>query len=184
MSDRRFARLSAAPATQDGASAVPSDGMCLSVFLVIHPADRTGAVLLGRVAPGPEWATVGGLSAARLDRIGDRWMLPSSQLLLLEGPDAAADRVAREQLGGPLPDRTGPAVFSETYGRPGASGDPHWDLHFVYSARWRGTPPAPGRLWRELAFVDVASTPAASIARGQADVLDLVGLRARRDPPS
>jgi len=152
--------------------------MCLSVFLVVEPVGRPGHVLLGRIDPTADWATVGGLDPGRVERVGRRWMLPSSQLLLFESPDEAATRIAREQLGVSLPGLAGPTVFSEAYRSAGTDGDPHWDLHFVYRAQWPGDRFPASAPFAELEFVDLARTSRTEIARAQADVLELVGLRA------
>ncbi|MGA8709748.1 MAG: hypothetical protein WB786_00735 [Thermoplasmata archaeon] len=175
--DRRFARLSRTTPSPGGTAAVPDDGMCLSVFLVLRSPDDPKRVLLGRVDPSAPWGEVGGLDPGRLARVGSGWMLPARQLLLFEGPAEAARVIAREQLDSELPVVWGPAVFSETYRRPGSSAaDPHWDIHFVFEGRWPSPTPPSSRMWQELAFVDVARTPRSEIARGQGDVLELVGL--------
>lgn len=175
---RRFARLrggdrSAGP----GFSVVPSDGMCLSAYLVVRPPSDERKVLLGRLDPSAEWLEVGGLTPDRVRSIGDRWMLPSCHLLLLESPDDAARRIAREQLASELPRVEGLSVHSEGYRRPGETeGDPHWDLQFVYRVRWSSDRPPVAPVWRELAFRDLDRLPREEIARAQGDVLDLVGL--------
>ncbi|MFY9716544.1 MAG: hypothetical protein WAK40_01215 [Thermoplasmata archaeon] len=177
MAERRFARLRAGSLTEHpGSVAVPDDGMCLSAFLVVRPEGRSGEVLLGRLDPSADWATIGGLDPGRVAQVGNRWMLPSSQLLFFESPTEAAGRIAREQLGVPLPGLTGPVTFSEAYRRPGSAGDPHWDLHFVYEARWPTARFPAARPFAELAFVEAARTSRTEIARSQADILALVGL--------
>lgn len=177
MSERRFARLRSGPPTAD-VNPVPDDGMCLNCFLVVRSRDQPAHVLVGRVDPAAPWAEIGGLGADRLTRIGDRWMLPASQLLLLESPDDAARRLARELLDRPLDAPPAPKVFSETYRRPGSTArDPHWDLHYVYEIEWPGPPPPKGRMWRQLDYRPVRSMPAEEFARGHHDVLALVGLR-------
>jgi ADP-ribose pyrophosphatase YjhB (NUDIX family) len=176
--ERRYARFRRAPlADFPGSSEVPDNGMCLSVFLVLEAPGRDGAVLMGRVDPTAAWWEIGAIDPGRLERIGSRWMLPSRQLLLFESPDEAARRILNEQLGvGPLP-LTGPRVFSDPSDRPGAEGqDPHWDVHFVYRGRWPSAAPPHAKGWTQLQFVDVARTPRGEIARGQGDVLELVGL--------
>jgi hypothetical protein len=176
--ERRFARLRRGPLTEvPGVSEVPDNGMCLSVFLVLEPPGRDGAVLMGRIDPSAPWGEIGAIHPALLATIGDRWMLPSSQLLLFESPADAARRILNEQLGsGPLP-LSGPLVFSDPSVRPGSPGhDPHWDFHFVYRGRWN-SPSAPRTpAWRHLEFVEVARTGRAEIARDQGDVLELIGL--------
>jgi ADP-ribose pyrophosphatase YjhB (NUDIX family) len=179
--ERRFARLRRGPvAESSGASEVPDNGLCLSVFLVLEPPDRDGAVLMGRIDPHGPWWEVGALDPKRVAQIAERWMLPSCQLLLFESPADAARRILKEQLGvGPLP-LEGPFVFSDPSARPGSPGhDPHWDVHFVYRGRWptSGAPTAPA--WTRLEFVDVTRTRRAEIARDQGDVLELVGLSPR-----
>jgi len=173
---RRFARFNV-PDPGGDYQALPDDGMCLSAFLVLRPSGHGGQVLLGRIDPAAPWAEVGGLSAERVARIGDRWMLPSSQLLVFESPAEAARRIVREQLGTSLHDLRGPAVFSEAYPR-GTAGrvDPHWDLHFVFEGHWPEMTFPRSRMFRALEFVDIARTPRSEIARAQADILELVGL--------
>ena len=178
---RRFARLRRAPVDPaSGASELPDNGFCLSVFLVIEPADRSGSVLMGRIDPTADWWEIGAMTRTLLQRTGERWMLPSSQLLLFESPAEAAHRVLAEQLGSPRVDLENPLVFSDPSERPGSSGrDPHWDFHFVYRGRWK-SPTAPrAPAWKQLEFVDVSRTRRAEIARDQGDVLELVGLKPR-----
>jgi ADP-ribose pyrophosphatase YjhB (NUDIX family) len=184
--ERRFTRLRRGPTGESpGASDVPDDGMCLSVFLVLSSPESAGAVLMGRLEPSAAWPEIGALDAARAMAVGDRWMLPSSQLVFFESPEDGARRILKEQLGSaPIP-LDGPAVFSEAYRRPGSpAADPHWDLHFVFRGRWPSSTPPRAPAWRALEFVDVRRTDPASIARNQGDVLALVGLPprgARRD---
>jgi hypothetical protein len=174
---RRFARLRPGPAPFDpGFYGVPSDGMCLNVFLVLRSPEDPTAVLVGSPAPDPRWEEVGALDAPRLARVGDRWMLPSSQLILFEAPDAAVRRVAQEQLGIDLGEVAPPQVFSDTYPRRGPPDlDPHWDLHFVYSLEGPA-PPLRSALWKSLQYVRVADVPRTAFARDHGDILDLAGL--------
>jgi hypothetical protein len=152
--------------------------MCLNCFLVVRSRDQPAHVLMGQVDPAADWFEAGGLGPDRLARIGDRWMLPASQLLLLESPDDAARRLARELLGRPLNVVPSPKVLSETYARAGSTAhDPHWDLHYVYEFDWAGPPPAKGRLWRQLEYRPVRSMPPGEFARSHHDVLALIGLR-------
>ena len=177
---RRFARLRpGADLPSPGYEGVPSDGLCLNVFLVFRPADAPGRVLLGKVDPSGPWEALASLGPDRISRLVDRWLLPASQLLFFESPDEAAARVAKEQLELELADLPSPRVFSETYPRPGSEGkDPHWDLQFVYDLVWPGGRPLRASPWKELALVEVARTPRAQIGRGHADVLELVGVLA------
>jgi len=158
-------------------SVVPDGGMCLSVFVVIHPPSDDGKVLLGRIDPRAPWLALGALDAARAGAVGEQWMLPSSQLLLFEPPSEAAQRVVREQLeAGPLA-LQGPSVFSEAYRRTGSTAqDPHWDMHFVFRGRWPSDRAPWASPWKELAFVDLAAIRGEELARGQGDVLSLAGL--------
>ena len=179
--ERRYARLRRAPLhDHPGAFEVPDNGLCLSVFLVLEPPDRPGCVLVGQLDPKGPWWEVGAIDPRRLASIGERWMLPSCQLILFESPLDAAHRILAEQLGsGPIP-LEGPCVFSDPSLRPGSPGkDPHWDIHFVYRGTWNSgtTPTTP--VWKRLDLVDVGRTPRAQFARDQGDVLELVGLRPR-----
>ena len=181
--ERRFARL-ATPGTGRGHGTVglPSDGMCLNVFLVLTAPADDGQVLMGRISPGPTWAELGGVDPARAERIGERWMLPASQLLLFESPTDAATRLAKELLGIDRPLLEGPQVFSEAYARStDPSADPHWDLHFVFTGR--GPARAPTHpLWKELAYLPVAKRTPSEFARSHGDILELVGFHLRTPP--
>jgi len=175
---RRFARLRRGPVSEaSGTAEVPDNGMCLSVFLVLEGPDRPGRVLMGHIDPGFDWWEVGALDPARIPTVSQRWMLPSSQLVLFEGPAEAARRILKEQLGSPSLPLEGPFVFSDPSPRPGSPGrDPHWDFHIVYRGRWSSANPPHAPAWKDLAFVDIARTSRAEIARDQGDVLELVGL--------
>lgn len=176
--ERRFTRLRRGPVAPDsGAAEVPSDGMCLSVFLVLeHPA-RSGAVLLGKLNPAAPWWEIGAVDPKRFDRIADRWMLPSRQLMFFESPEETANQIFKEQLETDPIALTGPRVFSDPTYRQGPDADPHWDIHLVYRGTWATPTPPRAKAWTSLEFVDVAKLPRADIARGQGDVLELVGLR-------
>jgi hypothetical protein len=182
VTERRVARFRRAPLDAfPGSAELPDGGLCLSVFLVLEAPDPPGSVLMGQVDRNGLWWEIGGVDPGRLERIGDRWMLPSRQLRLFEGPDDAARSILAEQLGVGRVPLDGPRVFSDPADRPAAGNrDPHWDLHFVYRGRWPSAAPPASTAWRRLEFVDVATTPRAAIARDQADVLDLVGLSPRR----
>ncbi len=176
---RQFARLRRSPASEfPGAAEVPDGGVCLSAFLVLEPPGREGHVLAGQIDPDAPWWEIGALDPRRIRDVGDRWMLPSSQLLLFEPLEEASRRILREQLGSPGVPLTGPFAYSDpaAHAKPPAT-DPHWDLHFVYRGRWPTDRPPVAPAWKRLEFVDVAQTPRASFARGQGDVLELVGLR-------
>ncbi|HXW66599.1 MAG TPA: hypothetical protein VEL82_01775 [Thermoplasmata archaeon] len=180
--ERRFARLRPGTVSEsDEFSVVPSDGMCLSSFLVISPAERASEVLLGRVHPDPGWAERGALGPARAARVAERWMLPSSQLLLFESPSEAARRIGREMLGVEL-EPGAPAVFSEAYQRPEPEGpDPHWDLEFIFRPAWTGPERVAHPAWSEIGFRDPRRIPAREFARGHEDILALVGKRSPTD---
>ncbi|HXY46821.1 MAG TPA: NUDIX hydrolase [Thermoplasmata archaeon] len=177
--ERRFTRFRRGPVSDHpGAFEVPGEGMCLSVFLVLEPQASEGSVLMGKLNPTAPWWQIGAIDPRRLSAIGDRWMLPSSQLAFFESPDEAARRVLKEQLETESIRLKGPQVFSDPSARPDRpSADPHWDFHFVFRGRWVSDSPPRASPWKRLEFVDVARTSRSDIARSQGDVLELVGLR-------
>jgi hypothetical protein len=179
--ERRFARLRPGSAPEGpGYYVVPNDGMCLSAYLLLGRPVHPQEVLLGRLDPTAPWFELGSLAADRLGAIGERWMLPASQLLFFEGPDEAARRVAREQLETELPSLPNPRIVSESYARPGSKAvDPHWDLQFIYRTTWPHDRPPKARAWKELDFVDSSTVRRGDIARGHGDILELAGLPLR-----
>ena len=156
---------------------IPEDGMCLSSFLLVSPLGRPNEVLVGRMNPEAPWDHLGGLGPDRVEVHRRGWMLPSSQLLLGEGPEEAARRIRTEQLGG-LPVSFEPVrIASEVYTPRRFPGNRyHWDLQFLYRGT-TATLEAPRHpAWSELAFVDVPATPARDFARAHDEVLELLGL--------
>jgi ADP-ribose pyrophosphatase YjhB (NUDIX family) len=165
--ERKFCRFGRAD-RPDVTREIPEGGFCLSAFLVISPTGQPDRVLMGHLEPTAPWDHIGGLDAQRAEANRHGWMLPSCHLLLGESPQAAAERVLKEQLGLQDLALTGPQVFSEVYGAKG-----HWDVHFVFLGERDQVAQHPA--WSELAFVDVDETPRDQIARYHEDILALVG---------
>jgi hypothetical protein len=176
---RVFCRFRSLPPPGSTAySELPADGMCLSAFLLVEEKGRPGHVLVGQPDPSAPWNDIGALDRERVRALGDRWMLPACHLLLHEGPDTAARRIASEQLERPDLALTGPLVVSDAYSRPETKAlGPHWDLDFIF--RGAVAPGALGRprAWRALRFVDAAAEPSDRFARAHADILSFAGLR-------
>ena len=178
--DRRFCRFYKPADTAFGMPEVPEGGLCLSVFLVITEALRADRVLMGHLDPAAPWDHLGALDPGRAAVHRKGWMLPASHLIVKESPQAAARRVAREQL--ELPDLPlgEPRVVSEvgTPRRfPGMA--EHWDLEFLVPGQLdAGAVPHPAA-WTELRFVDLDATPKSAIARSHEDILESAGLRFR-----
>lgn len=115
---------------------VPSDGLCLCAFVVLASEARPDRVLLGKINPEAPWDHLGALDPGRIAAWKDRWMLPSSHLLLLEDPHDSAVRILRELVGLPPRPLEGPIVTSEVYTpvrHPAAKR--HWDLEFIIRGR-------------------------------------------------
>src|SRR5205807_2273589 len=74
-----------------------------------HPEN----ILMGHLDPSAPWDHVGALDPERAEANSKGWMLPSSHLMIGESPQAAAERILKEQLGLPASPLKGPFVFSE-----------------------------------------------------------------------
>lgn len=173
---RRFARLAEGRSVADGYQPLPPDGLCLSSFLLLSRGGRKGEVLVGHLDPKAPWAEIGALDPRRVEQNASGWMLPSCHLLYFESPEQAAHRIAKEQLGLRNLSLEPPLVFSEAYApRRHPQRGSHWDLQFLFRGTvpegWEARHPA----WRELRFVDPASTPRAEFTRSHDEVLELVG---------
>jgi ADP-ribose pyrophosphatase YjhB (NUDIX family) len=163
---------------------IPSDGFCISAFLVLRDSLDPWRVLMGHLNPEAPWDHIGALDPSRVEVHRQRWMLPSSHLIYGEDPAAAARRILTEQLDLPptLPLEE-PRVFSEvgTPRRfPGAKG--HWDLELVFTGRLVPTDVRPAPAWTDLEFVDPRKVGRAGIARSHDEILDLVGLSPGASP--
>ncbi len=168
--ERKFCRFGVAdrPLTM---REIPEGGICLSAFLVISETRHEERVLMGHLNPAAPWDQIGALDPERAEANRNGWMLPASHLLIGEAPEAAAERILKEQLGLPT-QLSGPRVFSEVYGAKN-----HWDLEFVFLGNRDQAAQHPA--WSELRFVDVNETPRDQIARYHEDILAHVG---RWDP--
>lgn len=155
---------------------VPSEGMCLSTFLVLRPRGHRDQALLGHIDPGAPWGHIGAADAKRVVAWSRGWMLPSSQLLLFESPEDSARRIAREQLGIELGKLPAPVLMSDAYEREAGPQELHWDLGFVYVLDGRPADPPRSLVWKDLRYETVSRIPRADFVRFQDDVLRLVGL--------
>jgi len=167
VTERKFTRFNPADRPMTTRE-IPDGGICLSAFLVIGETGHPERVLMGHLDPSAPWDHIGALDPERAEANRQGWMLPSSHLLLGESPQAAAERILKEQLGLPMLELDGPHVYSEVYGAKS-----HWDLHFVFIGQRDQVAQHPA--WSELAFVDVNEAPRDQIARYHEDILALVG---------
>jgi ADP-ribose pyrophosphatase YjhB (NUDIX family) len=175
--ERKFTRFRLTAEPERMVFTVPTDGLCLSTFLVIRPKGQPGRALLGHINPKGPWAHIGGLDAARAQQWSGGWMIPSSQLLYYESFEESARRIAREQLGLELGALPAPLLMSDSDQRPtAAKGDLHWDIGFVYviDSPSQTAPSHPA--WTDLRFVEVAKTARREYVRSHQDVLRLAGM--------
>lgn len=167
VTERRFCRFS--PAERPlSTREIPEGGICLSAFLVIGETGHEERVLMGHLDPTAAWDHIGALDPERAQANSQGWMLPSSHLLIGEAPEAAAERILKEQLGLPGQSLNGPQLFSEVYGAKN-----HWDIEFIFLGERDQIAQHPA--WSELRFVDVSETPRDRIARYHEDILAHVG---------
>ena len=156
---------------------IPDDGFCLSAFVIATDSQDAYRVLLGQLDPSAPWDQLGALTSDRVAAHSDGWLLPACQLVYGESPDAAAERIVREQLGGLRLELGPPTIVSEVYAprrHPNARG--HWDLEFVYRARCEGAPRRVPSPWKALELVDVRGVPKAHFRRSHDEVLETAGL--------
>jgi len=175
--DRRFCRFNKLGDVPFGMPEVPEGGLCLSAFLILHEPGHADRVLMGRLNPAAPWDHIGALDASRTAVHSRGWMLPSSHLILNESPEAAARRIAEEQLERSDLSFSEPKVVSEVY-TPRRFPDTvrHWDLEFLFRGEWPGGAAPKAAAWTELRFIDLAATPRADIARSHEDILESAGL--------
>jgi ADP-ribose pyrophosphatase YjhB (NUDIX family) len=175
--ERKFARFRPTAEIERMVFSVPTDGLCLSTFLVIRPKGRPEQALLGRINPEGAWAHIGAMDASRAKQWSGGWMLPSCQLLFYESIEASARRIAKEQLGIELGELPTPLVMSDSEQRPmAAKGDLHWDIGYVYVIDGYSGPTPKHSAWTDLKFVEVAKTSRREYVRSQQDVLWLAGM--------
>ncbi len=176
--DRKFCRFYKPADTPFGMPEVPPAGLCLSAFLVITERGHANRVLMGHLDPAAPWDHIGALDPSRTVVHSKGWMLPASHLIVKESPQAAARRVAREQL--ELPDLAlgEPEVVSEVYApRRFPEKGEHWDLEFLFRGELDPHAVPKAAAWTELRFVDLDTTPKNAVARTHEDILESAGLR-------
>jgi len=174
---RRVSRFRPRPALDDPVYvAVPDDGLCLNVFLLLSDVPGSNRVLLGRIDPSAPWGEIGGMTPSRIQETAGRWMLPCRQLFVFEPPAEAARSILKTQLDLEGVALEGPMVTSEAWQRPHPAGaGPHWDLSFLFRGAWPPDRPLAAKPWHELAFLDTASLDPATVGRSHLDVLRLAG---------
>ncbi len=175
--ERRFCRFTnSAAGNEFGLQWDDPDGLCLSAFVILTQEGRPSSVLLGRMNPRAPWDHLGGLDPERVRVHAGGWVLPASQLILRESPDAAAWRILEEMLGGIEPKLDPPRVVSEVYApRRFPEAKNHWDLLFLFRGRWDGPAPHLPAVWNSLKFVDVSRTGRSAFARSHDEVLESAG---------
>lgn len=178
--DRRFCRFNKLGDVPFGMPEVPEGGLCLSAFLLIGERGHPNRILMGHLNPAAPWDHIGALDASRTAVHSKGWMLPSSHLMVNESPDAAARRIAAEQLERPDITLSDATVVSEVY-TPRRFPDlvKHWDIEFLFRGEWPGGAPPKAAAWTDLAFVDLTSTPTSAIARSHEDILASAGWKLR-----
>ncbi|MGI0054888.1 MAG: NUDIX domain-containing protein [Thermoplasmata archaeon] len=149
---------------------------CLSVFLLLTPAEHPTHVLAGKIDPRADWEEIGALSAPMVEANRERWILPSSHLIIGEGPTAAAARILAEQLGGFPADLAPPLVIHDTYPQRGVpEAPPHWDIGFVFRGRVDPARLPATTAFRELRFLDLPAVERAQFGRMHDEVLEEAG---------
>lgn len=178
--ERKFCRFNKLGDVPFGMPEVPEGGLCLSAFLLIAERSHPGHVLMGHLDPAAPWDHIGALDPSRTAVHRKGWMLPSSHLIVGESPDAAARRIAAEQLERADLTFADAKVVSEVY-TPRRFPDivRHWDLEFIFRGEWPDGASPRAAAWTDLRFVDPASTPKADIARSHEDVLASAGWKLR-----
>jgi hypothetical protein len=172
---RVFCRFAGGSANTLGVREIPTDGFCISTFLVITDSANPKSVLMGKVDPNGPWDHLGAMFPDLVQAASKGWMLPSSHMLLFESPDQSARRVLTEQLGAEGLQLSEPKIFSEVYNQKGREN--HWDLQFVFQGRL-----APDRLpetrgvWKELRFLNTDTVSKGEIVRLNGDILGRLGL--------
>ncbi len=145
--------------------------MCVSSFLVSVDDD---GLLIGSMKDPAAWKALDFVAGPDAAFAPGRRVLPASHLRIGEDPEAAARRVAAEQLRAAVSDLRLSRVL--TYAAPfEARRQPlHWDFCFVYDAdlRLAETPP----WFSELVRVPPQDLRRAMFARGHGDVLASLGL--------
>ena len=175
---RRFARYRLTEGEVDGRRvwAIPPAGLCISVFVLVGDPKNPNLVVLGRPAASAPWSELASLGPAALEALHEHWVLPASHLVEFESPRAAAERIAREQLGLEHLELRGPDVFSDAYPSSSSpeSGN-HWDLDFLFRADWPHGHELHSPAFRELRLIDTRTIGAPNLGRGHGDILMLAG---------
>ncbi len=141
-------------------------GMCLSAFLISINED---GLLMGRMQDPEAWAALEPVQNPEETMAPDRWVLPAAHLREGEHPDAAAQRLAAEQLEGSLEGIRLSHILSFAYPYPPRDQEVHWDLCFIYDVdvELGGTPAH----FAELRRVPILDVDYGMFARGHGDVL-------------
>ncbi|MEE9237372.1 MAG: NUDIX domain-containing protein [Thermoplasmata archaeon] len=147
------------------------DAMCVSAFLI--SANKDG-ILAGRMKDPKAWSSLDRVSAMGLGFREDLWVLPAGHLHVGEHPDAAAERIASDQLRARLRDLRLWHVLSYAEPMPSRNQDLHWDLCFVYKANLEV--PAIPPWFSELRRLPLSKLSSAMFARGHGEIVEELAL--------
>lgn len=157
----------------------PEGGFCVSAFLLVEDG---GKILAGRMDPGHadrwtrEWApNLPYYEGERREALFSGWRLPATYLRTGEPFEAAARRVATDQLAlaQTPPDEPSRTVSTSTESRR-SSGTEHWDIFTVHRMQANAPSPMPDH-WADLAFRDPSSLEAEGMVMRHDHVLQEMG---------
>ncbi len=143
--------------------------MCVSSFLL--SVDDEG-LLVGKMADSDAWKSMEHVASGKAALAG--WVLPAGHLRIGEDPEAAAKRIASEQIRAEMRDFRLARVLSFADPLPSRGQAMHWDLCFVYDAdlEVKETPP----WFTEIRRVPLGSLRRDEFSRGHGDLLARLGL--------
>ena len=175
--NKRWARIG--PRDTSWLRHVPTEGLCLSTFVIIRKGE---SILLGRPRANSYWPEKGGYPlrpAAELEK-SRSWLVPATHLLMEETPDHAARRIANQWAGvkGTPKFVTLQSHLRASKGRrtqpKWRTGSNHWDICFIYELKTR-TLPKPKPWWAESRFFSRSEIRGTRFGRGHKDVLKAAG---------
>jgi ADP-ribose pyrophosphatase YjhB (NUDIX family) len=184
--NRRFCRFNKGQSTTTGekdpsvvtTKEIPDGGLCLSSFLVLAESLNPNAILMGHLNPKADWESIGALDPDRAQAHSKGWMLPSSHLMIHESPQAAAKRIALEQLELDDLKLSEPKIVSEVYSpRRFPNLTEHWDIEFIFLGTLEKTQLPKAEPWSDLRFIDPAKTSRLEYARSHEDILASAGFQ-------
>jgi ADP-ribose pyrophosphatase YjhB (NUDIX family) len=160
---------------QDGIKYIPVGGVCVMCYLI---SKKDSKLLVGEIdgeKHGDLWKDKWGIYIHRESIWKEKWFVPSGFLHFGEDPDACAERLLKELLGGKAKALRPTKVITFTQNSKYYPGYHHWHICFIYEVDGIELGKRPVYL-SKLEYVETSKLSAGNVGMAGGKVLQKLGI--------